>query len=138
MAGELADLRNNIKAKLAGITYGMLQLMANKIFLGYVALSVSNRFLIDTVTLTYPVVCIRGGSLTSTPEGDVAVYDIPIDIWFAIAKDTDNDLIDIEELLAEIKNTFSDDMKWSFPEIDYGKSPAIVHYLLTMTVVSAC
>ena len=131
MGDTLWEMRTNLQA-LAGtgaVIGGGYTLTAARVVLGYDDLALNNTFLASLQT-DGPYLLIGAGELTEyVAPRRIANYSVPCDLWIGIARETDNDFLNVEKLLDAIKVAWAGyDQSWLRSPLDVNKNPVPVHY----------
>ena len=140
MAFKLNNIRESLKAAAEGVTSGggtpTYTLLAARVKLGMDYLSPNAQFLTDLET-DGPFLLIHPGALeTMDSNTDLSTYRIMSELWFGIARESDNDFLDIEKLVEAIKAAWSSHaVSWDAPAIDTKRNPATVRYLLSVVAL---
>jgi hypothetical protein len=130
MATTAYDLRARLKTLATGLLYDGVALAEDRISIGYVALDVANKFLADLETAS-PYMVIRPASLLARRVGEMAEYQVDVDIWFTLAKAANNTFEKIETFLCNLAAIWVGfEVSWESPQIDVQKDAGVIHYAL--------
>lgn len=138
---DIATIRFNLRADAvgsdsqdAGPTYTLVDA---RCVLGYVSRDTKNGFLRDLLTDGPYLLIGPGGRVDQDIQSHVSAFDIPCDLWLGIDRETNDQFRIIEGLLEDLStNWFPHIVRWERPNLDTNKDPVIVHYKLSVSVIS--
>jgi len=130
-----------MKVDATNVAAGGMTLLAARIKLGYEAIT-PNADRIRQMLDEGPYMIIRSGAKADhVPVGAsrISTFDIPVDLWIGLERQTDDDMTNLEKLLEAIDEAWIDHVTtWDAPVISTKQNSALVHVALSVEVKSGC
>jgi hypothetical protein len=141
VAGSIYELKAALKTAVADISGGGYTLTSARCVLGFKPLAGNAAFLKSLAT-DGPYMVIGPAAKTehlAAGASRISTYDVEIDLWFGLARETADTLANVEALVEAIDEAWAaHETTWDAPEIDAQHSPAVLHYAMRCAVKAGC